>query len=113
MGLPYRVFDPCIWKQDDGYYYSVSWHIQGTGCAAKTARGSTHLFRSKNLAEWEHIGALLEDKFFAERGEDQAVPVFWPLSDIERQAERQAHAAAVQPQAFGALLCRRLRSCHA
>ena len=26
-GLPYRVFDPCIWKQDDGYYYSLSRHV--------------------------------------------------------------------------------------
>ena len=46
-------------------------------------QGIDHLFRSNDLAQWEHIGALLEDKFYAERGEDQAVPVFWPLSDID------------------------------
>ncbi len=81
-GLPYRVFDPCIWKQDDGYYYSVSGTYRD-GERSIDCQGIDHLFRSKDLAEWEHIGALLEDTFFAERGEDQAVPVFWPLSDIE------------------------------
>ena len=80
-GLPYRVFDPCIWKQDDGYYYSVSGTYKD-GVRGEDCQGIDHLFRSKDLAEWEHIGALLEDTFFAERGEDQAVPVFWPLSDI-------------------------------
>ncbi len=79
-GLPYRVFDPCIWKQDDGYYYSVSGTYKD-GVRGEDCQGIDHLFRSKDLAEWEHIGALLEDTFFAERGEDQAVPVFWPLSD--------------------------------
>ncbi len=81
-GLPYRVFDPCIWKQDDGYYYSVSGTYKD-GVRGEDCQGIDHLFRSKDLAQWEHIGALLEDTFFAERGEDQAVPVFWPLSDSD------------------------------
>ena len=81
-GLPYRVFDPCIWKQDDGYYYSLSGTYKD-GVRGEDCQGIDHLFRSRDLAQWEHIGALLEDKFYAERGEDQAVPVFWPLSDID------------------------------
>ena len=81
-GLPYRVFDPCIWKQDDGYYYSVSGTYKD-GERSIDCQGIDHLFRSRDLAEWEHIGALLEDTFFAERGEDQAVPVFWHLSDFD------------------------------
>ena len=81
-GLPYRVFDPCIWKQDDGYYYSLSGTYKD-GVRGEDCQGIDHLFRSRDLAQWEHMGALLEDKFYAERGEDQAVPVFWPLSDID------------------------------
>ncbi len=80
-GLPYRVFDPCIWKQDDGFYYSLSGTYKD-GVRGEDCQGIDHLFRSKDLAHWEHIGALLEDKFYAERGEDAAVPVFWQLSDI-------------------------------
>ena len=91
-GLPYRVFDPCIWKQDDGYYYSVSGTYKD-GERSIDCQGIDHLFRSKDLAQWEHIGALLEDTLYAERGEDQAVPVFWHLERHRRQAERQAHAA--------------------
>ncbi|MCY3638833.1 MAG: glycoside hydrolase family 32 protein [Chloroflexi bacterium] len=79
-GSPYRVFDPCIWKQDDGYYYALSGTYKN-GERGVDCQGIDHLFRSRDLAEWEHIGALLEDKLYAERGEDQAVPVFWHLSD--------------------------------
>ena len=79
-GSPYRVFDPCIWRQDDGYYYALSGTYKD-GERSVDCQGIDHLFRSRNLAEWEHIGALLEDKLYAERGEDQAVPVFWRLSD--------------------------------
>lgn len=78
-GLPYRVFDPCIWKVDDTYY-----SISGTykdGVRGIDCLGIDHLFRSKDLAKWEHIGTLLEDDFFAERGEDAAVPNFWPIGN--------------------------------
>ena len=79
-GAPYRVFDPCIWRQDDGYYYSLSGTYKD-GARGVDCQGIAQLFRSADLAQWEHIGALLEDKTFAERGEDAAVPNFWPLSD--------------------------------
>ena len=75
----YRVFDPCIWKEDDGYY-----SISGTfhdGERGVDAVGVDHLFRSKDLAEWEYLGPLMEDAFFAEPGEDAAVPNFWPIGN--------------------------------
>ena len=81
-GAPYRVFDPCIWRQDDGAYYALSGTYKD-GERGADGQGIDHLFRSTDLAQWEHIGALLEDKHFAERGEDAAVPVFWPLSRLD------------------------------
>ena len=79
-GVPYRVFDPCIWRQDDGYYYSLSGTYKD-GERGVDCQGIAQLFRSADLSQWEHIGALLEDKTFAELGEDAAVPNFLPLSD--------------------------------
>ena len=76
----YRVFDPCIWKEADGYYYSVSGTFQG-GDRGSNAVGVDHLFRSEDLAEWEYLGPLMEDAFFAEPGEDAAVPNFWPIGN--------------------------------
>ena len=78
-GGPYRVFDPCIWKQGDGYY-SLSGTYQngerGIDCTAVD-----HLFRSPDLTTWEYVGPFLESSFFTEPGEDGAVPNFLPLSD--------------------------------
>ncbi len=76
----YRVFDPCIWKEDDGFYYSLSGTYKG-GERGVDGVGVDHLFRSKDLAEWEYLGPLMEDAFFAEPGEDAAVPNFWPIGN--------------------------------
>lgn len=76
-GAPYRVFDPCIWKEEDGYYA-----LSGTfkdGAIGVDCRGVGHLFRSKDLAAWEHLGPLVEGGFYTEPGEDHAVPNFWPI----------------------------------
>ena len=78
-GAPYRVFDPCIWKEDDGYYA-----LSGTykdGVRGVDAVGVDHLFRSSDLAEWEYLGPLIEDAFYTEPGEDGAVPNFWPIGN--------------------------------
>ena len=75
----YRVFDPCIWKENDGYY-SISGTYQD-GERGLDAIGVDHLFRSKDLSEWEYLGPLMEDAFFAEPGEDAAVPNFWPIGN--------------------------------
>ena len=75
----YRVFDPCIWKEQDGYY-----SVSGTfhkGVRGVDAVGVDHLFHSKDLADWDYLGPLMEDAFFSEPGEDAAVPNFWPIGN--------------------------------
>ena len=78
-GLPYRVFDPCIWKQNNEYYSISGTYKNGT--RGVDAIGIDHLFKSTNLDEWEHIGSLFEDIFYADPGEDAAVPNFLPISE--------------------------------
>ncbi len=43
-GRPYRVFDPCIWKEDDGYYALSGTYKDGEN--RKDCRNVEHLFRS-------------------------------------------------------------------
>ena len=78
-GVPYRVFDPCIWREDDGYYSlsGVYWH----GERRTDCRGVAHVFRSPDLAHWEHVGPLIEAGLDTEPGEDYAVPNFWPIGN--------------------------------
>jgi beta-fructofuranosidase len=77
---PYRVFDPCIWKESNGYYYSLTGSFKdgekGIDCI-----GETHIFRSKDLANWEWLGPMYTDTTFAEPGEDLVVPNFWPIGN--------------------------------
>jgi len=80
-----RVFDPCIWKEEDGCYYSLS-GTYGHGAdpwssAHADCRNVFPLFRSRDLAAWEWLGSLYEGGFYTEPGEDGAVPNFWPLGD--------------------------------
>ncbi|MQG18936.1 MAG: glycoside hydrolase family 32 protein [SAR202 cluster bacterium] len=77
-GLPYRVFDPCIWKEKNEYYSISGTYKNGT--RGVDAVGIDHLFKSSNLDDWKHIGSLFEDSFHAEPGEDAAVPNFLPIS---------------------------------
>ena len=78
-GSPYRVFDPCIWKDDDGYY-AVS-GVFKNGERSIDAVGVDHLFRSSDLTDWEYIGELLAGDYNTEPGEDYAVPNFWPIGN--------------------------------
>ncbi|MFQ6094073.1 MAG: glycoside hydrolase family 32 protein [bacterium] len=93
-GAPYRVFDPCIWKEDDGYY-SVSGTYKDGNIHAE-CRGVDHLFRSRDLAEWEYLGPLVEGGFFTEPGEDHAVPNFWPIGNGKHMLLFFSHKRAGQ-----------------
>ena len=78
-GRPYRVYDPCIWKEEDGYY-----GLSGTywdGAIFDNCRMVQHLFFSQDLARWIYLGSLVEDDIFTAPGEDGAVPYFWPIGD--------------------------------
>ncbi len=74
---PYNVFDPCIWKEADGYY-SISGTSIG-GYIRERRRSASHLFYSKDLTHWEYLHPLLIDDVFCELGEDGAVPNFLPI----------------------------------
>jgi len=93
-GEPYRVFDPCIWREDDGYY-SLSGTYAG-GERGIDCRNVDHLFRSSDLAQWEHLGALIEDGFHTEPGEDGAVPNLWPIGDGRHMLLFFSHKRAAQ-----------------
>ena len=93
-GAPYRVFDPCIWKEDDGYYA-----LSGTykdGAIRADCRNVDYLFRSRDLAEWEFLGPLIEDGFHTEPGEDGAVPNFWPIGNGKHMLLFFSHKRAAQ-----------------
>ncbi len=77
-GYPYRVFDPCIWKEEDGYY-----SLAGTSRGFPRERRQTcdHLFYSKDLIHWEYLHPLVEDGFFCTMGDDGACPNFWPAGN--------------------------------
>lgn len=77
--LPYRVFDPCIWKKD-GVYYSLSGGTLPTGPGGKPVRAN-FLLRSEDLANWEYLHPFLEDDLFSLVGDDGACPYFWPIGD--------------------------------
>lgn len=78
-GYPYRVFDPCIWKEADGYY-SLS-GVFKDGTRSTDCEGIDHIFRSTDLKTWEHLGPLVESVYDTEPGEDYAVPNFWPIGN--------------------------------
>ncbi|MFP6680468.1 MAG: glycoside hydrolase family 32 protein [Dehalococcoidia bacterium] len=78
-GRPYRVFDPCIWKEDGGYY-ALSGVFQD-GERSIDCKGVDHLFRSQDLERWDYVGKLIESDYRTEPGEDYAVPNFWPISN--------------------------------
>ena len=93
-GYPYRVFDPCIWKEDDGYY-SVSGTYKD-GKLGVNCRGVVHLFHSSDLANWRYLGPLVEGGFYTEPGEDHAVPNFWPISEKKHMLLFFSHKRAAQ-----------------
>jgi len=77
--LPYRIYDPCIWKKD-GVYYSLSGSVDYRGPAGKPVM-EEFLFRSKDLAHWEFVHPFVESNAFTHVGDDGACPNFWPIGD--------------------------------
>jgi beta-fructofuranosidase len=78
--LPYRVYDPCIWKKDGCYYYSLSGSVDYTGPGGKPVLAE-FLFRSRDLARWEFLHQFVENNQFTQVGDDGACPYFWPIGD--------------------------------
>ena len=77
---PARPGDPCIWREEDGYYILIGACTDGE--IFVDGRVTEHLFFSQDLERWTYLGDFLEG---AERytgpGEDGAVPYFWPIGD--------------------------------
>ena len=78
-GAPYRVFDPCIWKEDDGYYALSG--VFKNGERSVDCEGVDHLFHSTDLTNWDYVGELISTDYNTEPGEDYAVPNFWPIGN--------------------------------
>ena len=70
--LPYRVFDPCIWKKGDQYYSLSGGTLPGPG--GKPVRAN-FLFRSPDLANWEYLHPFVEDDRFSLVGDDGPAPI--------------------------------------
>ena len=77
--LPYRIFDPCIWKKD-GIYYSLSGGTLPDGPSGVRIRANFS-FRSTDLANWEYLHPFVLDDRFTLVGDDGACPYFWPIGD--------------------------------
>lgn len=80
-GLPYRVFDPCIWKEEDGYYALSGTFIGPRKRLRGRHRMMPYLFRSKDLKNWEWLGEFMPHNPFYSQGEDNACPYFFPFGD--------------------------------
>ena len=78
-GRPYRVFDPCIWKEGDRYYSLSGWHIDGK--RGIDGRKVNHIFRSNDLITWIYMGEFVEGLRFQMAGDDGACPYFWPIGN--------------------------------
>ena len=74
--LPYRVFDPFLWKEEDGYYALSGKYLNGMM--------KEFLFFSQDLARWTFLGSLMEENPFVEYGNDGACPYFLPFGEQER-----------------------------
>ena len=77
--LPYRVFDPCIWKKH-GKYYALSGGTLPHPPSGRRMRAN-FLFRSVDLQTWEYLHPFVEGDLFSLVGDDGACPYFWPIGD--------------------------------
>ncbi len=77
--LPYRVFDPCIWKKGE-FYYSLSAGTKPEGPASQPVRAN-FLLRSADLEHWEYLHPFVDNDQYTLVGDDGACPYFWPIGD--------------------------------
>ena len=78
-GVPYNIFDPCIWRQGD-YYYALTAGMSPKGPGRKPVRAN-FLHRSTDLARWEYLHEFIDGYNFSRVGDDGACPYFWPIGD--------------------------------
>ena len=90
--LPYRVFDPCIWKQGDAYY-SLSAGTKPEGPAGKPVRAN-FLFKSRDLEHWEYLHPFVEDDGYTLVGDDGACPIFGRSATATFSSSSAIEAAA-------------------
>lgn len=76
---PYTVFDPCIWKKNKTYY-SLSAGKFASEPNGKWVRAN-HLFKSKDLINWEYLHEFVVNDRFTLIGDDGACPYFWPIGN--------------------------------
>ncbi len=81
--LPYRVFDPCIWRKGNAYY-SLSGGTLPHPTNGKRTRAN-FLLRSEDLASWEYLHPFVEGDDFTLVGDDGACPYFWPIGEGDNQ----------------------------
>lgn len=77
--LPYRIYDPFLWKKDQ-WYYALSGATKIDSIHQKI-RGAQFLFRSKNLIDWEYMHDFLKGDRFTDLGDDGACPYFLPIGN--------------------------------
>jgi beta-fructofuranosidase len=85
--LPYRVFDPCLWKKD-GVYYSLSGGTLPHGPSGRRTRAD-FLLRSEDLTHWEYLHPFVEGDRFTLVGDDGACPYFWPIGGRSATGEQR------------------------
>jgi beta-fructofuranosidase len=72
--LPYRIHDPCMWRQG-GTYYALS-------NGRDWWRPMDFLFCSDDLVHWKYLHPFVENQdAFCLEGDDGACPYFWPIGD--------------------------------
>jgi len=77
--LPYRIYDPCIFKSNN-MYYSLSGSVDYSGPGRQPVLAE-FLFRSRDLVRWEFVHSFVENNVFTQIGDDGACPYFWPIGN--------------------------------
>ena len=81
---PYRVFDPCIWKQGGRYYSLSAGNPPGSDPAANRSV-PTSCCAPTTWPPWEYLHPFVEDDLYTLVGDDGACPYFWPIGNGDGQ----------------------------